>query len=111
MVAFTVTALDLMNFASYCDLQVQDIGNAVKTLSNQVTELCSAPYAGPASVMLLNDMLHVSLETAAMGVQMSDITANLRNNAHIYVNGETQNVSNLQAAIAAIAAGNAGAGG
>jgi WXG100 family type VII secretion target len=107
MVAFTVTPDDLNHFATYCDNQAQDIGMAVRTLSTQVEELCSSPYAGPASNQLLQDMLQVQTETMAMQTQMSDITANLRNNAVVYSNGETQNVSNLQAATAAIAAGNA----
>jgi len=108
-VAFTVTAADLMNFATYCKQQSDDIGMAVKSLNTLVEELCSAPYEGPASVQLLNDMVHVGIEALVLSGRMDDIIANLQSNAHIYANGETQNVTNLQAAVAAIAAGNAAA--
>jgi uncharacterized protein YukE len=108
---FTVTAQDLNNFANYCDSQVQEIQQHVMLLQNQVEELCSAPYQGPSSVQLLSDVTTLGNESARMQLVMSDITANLRHNALVYVDGETQNVTNLQAAIAAIAAGNAAAHG
>jgi hypothetical protein len=103
---FTVTAEDLNNFANYADNQAQDIQQNVIILQNQVEELCSAPYAGPSANQLLLDMSAVVTESRAMNVAMADITANLRHNALVYVDGETRNVSNLQAAVAAIAAGN-----
>ena len=106
---FTVTAQDLNNFANYCDSQVQEIQQHVMLLQNQVEELCSAAYVGPASTQLQADVVTVGNESAKMGQAMADITANLRHNALVYVDGETQNVSNLQAATAAINVGNSAA--
>jgi hypothetical protein len=106
---FTVTPQDLNNFANYADNQVQNIQELVIILQNQVEELCSTAYVGPASAQLLVDISAVGAESAKMNQAMADITANLRRNAHTYGDGETQNVSNLQAATAAVAAGNAAA--
>jgi uncharacterized protein YukE len=106
MVAFTVTAQDLSNFANYCDQQVQDIQSLVLTLHQQVEELCSAPYVGPASSQLMVDVTEVAAEANKMSTVMADVTMNLRHNAQVYIDGETQNVSNLQAATAGINFGN-----
>ena len=101
-----MTPQELNNFASYCEAQVEDIRGAIVALSGQVVDLCSAPYEGPASQMLMADMQAVSGEAEKMHLAMNDIAANLRQNAVTYVNGETQNVTNLQAATAAISAAN-----
>jgi uncharacterized protein YukE len=104
---FTVTAQDLNNFANYCDNQVEDIHGLVVTLQGQVEEL-ETVYTGPAATQLQADVTLLGNDSAKMMSAMSDITAKLRNNALVYVDGETQNVSNLQAATAAINAGNGG---
>jgi hypothetical protein len=106
MVAFTVTAQDLINFANYCDQTVQDIQERVIQLNQKVDELCSAPYVGPASSQLMADMSAVGAESMKMSQAMADITANLKHNALVYTDGETQNVTNLQAATSAIGVGN-----
>jgi uncharacterized protein YukE len=106
---FTVTPASLNNFATYCDQQVADIDQAVHQLANQIQELCSAPYVGPASAQLIVDMTAVSNETIKLHTAMHDITANLRHNAVVYGDGETQNITNLQGAEAAVSAGNAAA--
>jgi uncharacterized protein YukE len=105
---FTVTAQDLNNFANYCDGQVEDIQGLVRTLQGQVQEL-ETVYRGPAASQLQVDIISLGSESTRLQSAMSEITANLRHNALVYVDGETQNVSNLQAATAAINAGNSGA--
>lgn len=102
---FTVTAQDLTNFATYCDNKVDEIHSLVVALQGQVQEL-ETVYTGPAASQLQNDIITLGSESAKLQAAMSDITANLRHNAVIYVDGETQNVSNAQAAAAAINAGN-----
>jgi hypothetical protein len=101
---FTVTPAQLDSFASYCQIQSMDIQLAVTALGTLVSELCSAPYVGPASHMLMIDMEHVSTEAKKLHMTMDTIVANLHHNSKVYGDGETQNVTNLQAATAAIAA-------
>jgi WXG100 family type VII secretion target len=101
MIQFKVTAVQLDNFANYCDQAVQQIQSDVALLHNQIVELL-AVYKGPAANQLQVDMESLRGESLKMQAAMNDIVAVLHSNARTYVNGETQNVTNLRAATAAI---------
>ena len=107
---FMVTAEKLEIFAAYCLAQVDQIQAQVKTLGSEIEQLTGGSYSGPASVQLELDMVDVKLKADALQNAMNDIVATLKSNSNNYTQGETQNLSNLQAAQASAALQQAGAG-
>jgi hypothetical protein len=103
MVAFTVTAEQLDKFAAYCNTQVQDIEQAVIQLQGYIQDL-EATYKGPAALQLQQDIVDLGNDSHKMAVAMADITKCLAANSHNYTINETQNVTNLVAARAALGA-------
>jgi WXG100 family type VII secretion target len=103
MVAFTVTAEQLDKFAAYCNTQVDDIQAAVQQLQQYIMDL-EATYTGPAAAQLQTDITTLGQESAQMKAAMADITRCLASNSHNYTQNETQNVTNLVAATAALGA-------
>jgi WXG100 family type VII secretion target len=102
---FTVTPEELDKFANYCDAQVEDIQSLVISLQGYIQDL-EALYHGPAAQRLQGDIVTLGTDSGKLQVAMSDITRTLRQNALTYANGETRNVTNLQAAVSALHAAN-----
>jgi WXG100 family type VII secretion target len=103
MVAFTVTADQLDKFANYCNQQVDDIQAAVQQLQGYIQDL-EATYKGPAALTLQQDIIELGNDSSQMHAAMADITRCLAANSHNYTTSETQNVTNLKAAAAALGA-------